>query len=248
MKKSAFVFFTLTGLFKVVLCAQFGLNVHVPTKMTWSKARDYCREHHTDLSSINSQEEYEELFTSAGTQLQLSAWIGLYRDAKGTWKWSGGGAASYLNFTLDGASKDDNCVALAKKIDDKPAMNCEMNSLRFYCFQSSLVLVKENKTWEEAMEHCRRQDSNLVSLTSGSALTKTLQTIRRGQTDHVWTGLRYLAGSWLWVAGDKVTYQAWSQGETPQCPNMVRHCGALSVEEEHWVGHDCTSKLNFVCH
>ena len=28
----------------------------------------------------------------------------------------------------------------------------------FYCFQDNLVLVKEDKTWEEALEHCRAMD------------------------------------------------------------------------------------------
>lgn len=54
------------------------------------------------------------------------------------------------------------------------AVSCE-EKFPFYCFHSSLVLVKENKTGKEALEHCHRLDKELVSLTSESALTKSLQ-------------------------------------------------------------------------
>ena len=37
--------------------------------------------------------------------------------------------------------------------------NLDCNSTwPFYCYFDNLVLVKENKTWEEALEHCRAMD------------------------------------------------------------------------------------------
>lgn len=34
------------------------------------------------------------------------------------------------------------------------AQNCSIR-LPFVCMNDNLILVKENKTWEEALEHCR---------------------------------------------------------------------------------------------
>lgn len=98
------------------------------------------------------------------------------------------------------------------------------------------------------MEQCRHQNSNLVSLPSESTLVRTLQTSMEAQTDHVWTGLRYLAGSWLWIDGDDIEYQDWSQEEMPECPATNRQCGVLSLEGKHWNSWDCVDKLNFVCY
>ncbi|XP_034441170.1 macrophage mannose receptor 1-like [Hippoglossus hippoglossus] len=246
MTKRAFKFLILTGLINGVVCAVFGTNIAVSIKMSWSEARNYCRELHTDLSSVNSPEEDEELYTIEHEPGPPYVWIGLYKDASGTWKWSGGGTASYFNWLTNPVEEDGSCVVHSTKGWDRK--DCEKNQLRFYCFRSSLVLVEEKKTWEEAMEHCRQQNRDLVSLTTSTALIKTLQTSREAHTDYVWTGLRYLAGSWLWVNGSGIEYQAWSQGEMPQCPKRSHHCGALSLEKQRWVGRDCEEKINFVCY
>lgn len=248
MQKSALRFLILTGLFKVALCSLFGKNVYVYDRKTWSEARKYCREHHTDLSSISNQEEDEELRIMENQEYKR-AWIGLYRDADDTWKWSGGKNASFFKWAQWGnASEENRCVVRKRGQRGWYPFNCEMNKSPFYCFESSLALVKENKTWEEAIEHCRYQYTDLVSLPSESALVRTLQTSREAQTDQVWTGLRYLADNWLWMNGEVIEYQARSPGETPQCPAWSHRCGALSLEEQHWDSWDCADKLNFVCY
>lgn len=241
------MFLILTGLFKVALCALLGWNIRVPIRQSWTGARKYCREHYTDLSSISNQEEDEELFETWEEGGYPGAWIGLYKDENDTWKWSGGESASFFNWSgSKNISEKNRCVLKTEK--GWLETNCEMNQHHFYCFQSSLVLVKENKTWEEAMEQCRHQFTDLVSLPSKSALVQTLQISREALTDHVWTGLRYLADNWLWVDGGSVEYQAWNRGETPQCPTWSRYCGALSLEGQHWDSWDCADKLNFVCY
>ncbi|KAK2861761.1 hypothetical protein Q5P01_001294 [Channa striata] len=216
MKKSALRFLVLTG------------------------ARQYCRDYFTDLSSINSQEENDDLSAT------VPVWIGLYKDANDTWSWSGGKAASFFNWSERNYTSEDNrCVVDSSEGWQKT--NCEHVAPGFYCFKSNLVLVKENKTWEQAMEWCRKMNMNLLRLPSESALVQALQTIREAQTDHVWTGLRYLAGQWLWVNGDN-TPQAWSQDKMPQCPTWSQHCGTLSTMEQYQSSRDCADKLNFVCY
>ncbi|XP_076601069.1 dromaiocalcin-1-like [Chaetodon auriga] len=102
-------------------------------------------------------------------------------------------------------------------------------------------------TWEEAMMQCHHQQSNLVSVDSESALTKTLQASREAQTDRMWIGLRYLADNWLWEKGNKMKYKAWSQSKEPECPAWSHRCGVLSLQDHHWDSWDCLDKLYFAC-
>uniref|UniRef100_A0A4W5RED9 C-type lectin domain-containing protein n=1 Tax=Hucho hucho TaxID=62062 RepID=A0A4W5RED9_9TELE len=114
---------------------------------------------------------------------------------------------------------NQDCVSLWKN---------EMNDYQcteqypILCFDLNVVLVKENKTWEEALEHCRENYTDLTSLLSENdqLLVQRMMNSKGAQTDHVWTGLRFLASTWLWVNGDPVEYQAWTEGRLPHCPTQ----------------------------
>lgn len=245
MKRRALRFLLLTGLFQAALCVLFGDHFYVTKELTWFEAREYCRAYYTDLSSIHSLEE-NKLFLNVDSLQLFNAWIGLYKDANGTWTWSGGTSPSFFHWSNENVDTFINRCVLQTP-DGWVSTTCYPQQHSFYCFQSSLVLVKENKTWDEALKHCRNMDTELMSLSSEAAQVKALQTVRKAETDLVWTGLRYLGDSWLWVDGTDVDYQAWSQEETPQCPVWGHHCGALSLEGRHWVSWDCADELNFVC-
>ncbi|XP_056605104.1 putative C-type lectin domain family 20 member A isoform X2 [Triplophysa dalaica] len=59
--------------------------VFITSPKTWRKAQSYCRQHHTDLATIRSQSENDQL--QQMMQGVSKAWIGLFRDS---WKWSNG--------------------------------------------------------------------------------------------------------------------------------------------------------------
>ncbi|XP_016334552.1 C-type lectin BML-1-like, partial [Sinocyclocheilus anshuiensis] len=54
------------------------------TQNTWTDAQKYCRRHYTDLATIRSQEDNDQI-TKLLNVWMVPVWIGLYRD---TWKWS----------------------------------------------------------------------------------------------------------------------------------------------------------------
>ncbi|TNN73126.1 Asialoglycoprotein receptor 2 [Liparis tanakae] len=67
--------------------------VFINTSMTWTEAKSYCREHHTDLAIVRNLEEnriVQNLVPPRG-----HVWIGIYRDG---WKWSDGSAYSLRNW------------------------------------------------------------------------------------------------------------------------------------------------------
>uniref|UniRef100_A0A4W6CI18 C-type lectin domain-containing protein n=1 Tax=Lates calcarifer TaxID=8187 RepID=A0A4W6CI18_LATCA len=67
--------------------------VLVTETKTWFEAQSYCRQHYTDLVSVRSPAENEELTSRLqGNAAVQEAWIGLRRDA---WKWSDGSSSSF---------------------------------------------------------------------------------------------------------------------------------------------------------
>uniref|UniRef100_A0A8C8GQH3 C-type lectin domain-containing protein n=1 Tax=Oncorhynchus tshawytscha TaxID=74940 RepID=A0A8C8GQH3_ONCTS len=128
-----------------------------------------------------------------------------------------------------------------------PKQNCLGNLLHFICLK--LIVVRESKTWEEALEYCREQHTDLTSLVSEKELLLAQRESREAQTTtaHLWTGLRYLANRWLWVNGNPLEYEAWPQGGQHQCPAWNLHCGAMATEGA-WETRDCQENLNFICY
>uniref|UniRef100_A0A9J7Y1C5 C-type lectin domain-containing protein n=1 Tax=Cyprinus carpio carpio TaxID=630221 RepID=A0A9J7Y1C5_CYPCA len=107
-----------------------------------------------------------------------------------------------------------------------------------------LILVKEKKSWEEALEHCRSQHSDLACLPTSLHLFQANNKTADMQTDGVWTGLRFLAGSWFWVSGESLGNLV----QLPECPASPLYCGSRNLAAKSWESRDCETKLNFVCY
>uniref|UniRef100_A0A3P9JLX4 C-type lectin domain-containing protein n=1 Tax=Oryzias latipes TaxID=8090 RepID=A0A3P9JLX4_ORYLA len=115
----------------------------------------------------------------------------------------------------------------------------------FFCL--NLIVVQEEKTWEEALEHCRENHDDLSSLLSETENRLAQREIQDPTiTQRVWVGLRFLGDTWLWVNGDPLEFQAWTQtGDPEQQSPVQKRCGALSKQGE-WENRDCQEKLNFI--
>ncbi|KAK2832842.1 hypothetical protein Q5P01_016731 [Channa striata] len=127
----------------------------------------------------------------------------------------------------------------------------------FTCYSRTAVLVKENKTWEEALNHCRALEAvdpskpateyknnryDLISLVTDDDYSYIQKKIKDATTDEVWTGLRFLAGEWLWVNGATVQYD-----DIQSCP-AEGFCGILVKNSTAQFGiSDCKQRKNFVC-
>jgi len=116
----------------------------------------------------------------------------------------------------------------------------------FFCYKwvPELILVMENKSWEEALEHCRTEHSDLACLPTSLHLFQAQNKNAVSQTLSVWTGLRFLSGSWFWVSGESLGDMV----QLPVCPANAQYCGSRNLKDESWENRDCTEKLNFVCY
>uniref|UniRef100_A0A672FN56 C-type lectin domain-containing protein n=1 Tax=Salarias fasciatus TaxID=181472 RepID=A0A672FN56_SALFA len=225
---------TLLLFFASIFCAEVegevGTHYYISKAMNWKDAQTHCRKYYTDLSAINDQKDTEKILKAAeGQTMEKYTWIGLYRDPTNAtrWMWSGGGYVTYTNWAI---GLPDNY--LNREGRGMMFSNGQWNDgheiwyFPFFCIKIS-GLKHEKKTWEEALEHCREEHSDLISIASETdRLLAQTEMQRNDLTEHVWIGLRFLADQWLWVDGKTMVYKAWPQGgdEDHQCPTW-RRCG-----------------------
>lgn len=215
--------------------------------MDWTEALDFCRTEHSELATLRNEED-----TQGTLYFSSPYWIGLHRDSNdpAIWNWADGEQTTYTDWgpqqpnNLGGV---EDCVAMLK--DGWHDVPCS-ESFYVLCHQdfSSKYLVKEAKTWEEAMEHCRTFTTdpdlnyvyNLPAVDEGNKYY-SMWIIAAAETEEVWTGLRFLAGEWLWVNGRQQ-----SNDSLPACPPSRVHCGTMSKTGEFSIK-DCEERRNLIC-
>uniref|UniRef100_A0A8C9SGW9 C-type lectin domain-containing protein n=1 Tax=Scleropages formosus TaxID=113540 RepID=A0A8C9SGW9_SCLFO len=215
----------------------------------WTEAQRYCRENYTDLVSVRNQTENDlihNMFTS-GT----AVWIGLYRDH---WQWSDQRNSSFRYWAPgkpDSYDGNENCtVASITQIlngtwDDR---QCGENH-PFLCYDDPLILVQENKTWNEALNYCRKNYVDLVLVQNKEIQHWVENKAKNATSDHVWLGLRFSCRLklWFWVTGSMACYQNWVPGNG----SGAAHCGNTGAVQSggghQWVSLPETKELNFIC-
>ncbi|GLD74884.1 uncharacterized protein AKAME5_002621600 [Lates japonicus] len=76
-----------------------------------------------------------------------------------------------------------------------------LEELKSICYYDNLVVVNENKTWEEALSYCRDMTTSDFNYDILSPHYSDYSYLReriysRATTDEVWIGLRFLGGEW----------------------------------------------------
>ncbi|CAI5685717.1 unnamed protein product [Oreochromis niloticus] len=148
----------------------------IETSVTWTQAQSYCRQHHTDLASGLDQiysEEFKKL------QKSTALWIGLFRDS---WRWSDGSNFSFRYWDMDsfndGLNNRTCATTLLERSGRWSSAGCDQRK-PFFCYDvkldqtsrfnvcsDKLILIRENKTWEEALNYCRQKHHDLVSISN----------------------------------------------------------------------------------
>uniref|UniRef100_A0A668UAJ6 C-type lectin domain-containing protein n=1 Tax=Oreochromis aureus TaxID=47969 RepID=A0A668UAJ6_OREAU len=223
----------------------------IKEQMSWDEARAYCRENYTDLAKVFDLTDMRRLQVSA--QSQTEAWIGLYNITGGAnrrWHWSLPGEEYTENKTCWGAGEPndyggipENCVMIEDKWADYPCTDTS----QFICYNDKLILIRENKTWEEALNYCRQKHDDLVSISNPAEQGWVQERAKNASTPFVWLGLRYgcAARLWLWVTDYVVCYERWaSGGRTEDCDMSA----AMTTGGQHeWVSQRENETFNFIC-
>ncbi|KAJ8403551.1 hypothetical protein AAFF_G00348770 [Aldrovandia affinis] len=205
---------------------------------TWREAQSYCREQHTDLASVRNQTENQEIWNLANQNV----WIGLFRES---WKWSDQSNSSYRGWSSvqpDNTGGNQNC-AVVRISDSGRWRDRECNDMYpFFCYDDNLVLVHENKSWDEALSFCRQHYRDLVSAPTKQVQRWVSRRAQNASTPHVWLGLNYSCKLhfWFWLDGTIIG----TEKEARECGGKV---AIQSGEEQSWVVLHETEKLNFIC-
>uniref|UniRef100_A0AAQ5X9I1 C-type lectin domain-containing protein n=1 Tax=Amphiprion ocellaris TaxID=80972 RepID=A0AAQ5X9I1_AMPOC len=137
-------FLILTVLYQVA-CGLFGQNVYVQQRSTWSEARQYCRQHHTDLTSVDTTEEIIALLLEAQKKdlVLPNMWIGLYKDVNHTWKWSGGTNISHQFWPgLADITEANLCVHISNTKSFLCGQKYNTNNNANDYFKNTLILIR----------------------------------------------------------------------------------------------------------
>ncbi|XP_030286385.1 C-type mannose receptor 2-like isoform X1 [Sparus aurata] len=108
----------------------FDQYVLVTEQKSWFEAQSYCRQHHTDLVSVRSPAENQELRSRLqADQAVQEAWIGLHKDP---WKWSDGSSSSFRQWWPDQPNNENNsqlCATMHKGSWDNWTCDTEFSIL-----------------------------------------------------------------------------------------------------------------------
>ncbi|KAK2913228.1 hypothetical protein Q8A67_001627 [Cirrhinus molitorella] len=102
--------------------------VYVPTLVNWTNAQKYCREHYTDLATIDDQADHDELLKTGG---MWKFWIGLSRTTvTGVFVWSDQSSSSFRKWR-SGQPNGQLCVNV--EIGEWFDRNC-VDNVAFACY------------------------------------------------------------------------------------------------------------------
>ncbi|XP_046870154.1 macrophage mannose receptor 1-like [Hypomesus transpacificus] len=216
---------------------------------TWNESQSYCRANHIDLVSVKTLDEKKQIFSQIIPEpyCQKGFWIGLSRVK---WQWSDQSNFDIGNWNVKQPNKWDEKQCVEMSIPSRVWNNdgCEQ-AKPFICYNDDLVLVRENKTWVEALNHCRENRWDLVSIHSERIQHWVQRQARKATTPYVWLGLRYtcILQVWFWVSEQALCYQNWALGHGGSWEECKKS-GAMPREgPQQWEGKNQTEKLNFIC-
>ncbi|XP_043954170.1 C-type mannose receptor 2-like [Gambusia affinis] len=217
----------------------------IEEEKTWQEAQSYCREKHTDLISGTKQLEDEELKKLINSNYQ--PYIGLFRD---NWRWSDGSSFSFRHWNNElnnQQQNSDQCAATGGDGGRWTTDSCNAGK-HFICYDvDKVILIKENKTWEEALYYCRDHHHDLVTITNMDQQILVQEKAKEASTGYVWTGLRYTCtlDFWFWVSDEVVSYKNWAEGEPMDDCDMS---GAMETRGGHqWRKKNDLEEYNFLC-
>ncbi|XP_034006139.1 macrophage mannose receptor 1-like [Trematomus bernacchii] len=210
-------------------------------ELNWLQAQSYCRENHTDLVSgithINST-EFKERVNKLNNQ---GLWIGLFREI---WSWSDGKNFSFRHWDPDSLEDETSKTCAMTKPNGKWSSDNCMDPKPFYCYDDKVILIKESKTWDEALTYCREKHRDLVSITDRHQQRWVQERAKMADTP-VWLGMRYTCtlDLWLWVIDRLVCFNNWAPDQ------MDEQCGMAGVMkgDGKWYKKPDHKKFHFIC-
>ncbi|XP_056599251.1 uncharacterized protein LOC130417612 isoform X3 [Triplophysa dalaica] len=221
-------------------------NILIQTLKNWRDAQSYCRQYHTDLATISSPEEQQQLYNLAGYTSHV--WIGLFSDS---WQWSDQWSLFFRNWAAGQPSTSGECVAMSTTDSGKWAHDSCNLKRPFFCHGWPKPLyrhyhyINESRSWSDAQSYCRERFTDLATVDSIDDVNRTVNTVNDGYSGSVWIGLKRATQSrWVWSMENNTLsqYINWKAGE----PNFDGEC--VGSSNGSWFDETCSTLLPFVCY
>lgn len=244
---SVLLFLALTGPSTALFLRAF---IYEKQYLNWTEAQTHCRKYYEDLVTIEGDTElyrFQERFSTFP-----SCWIGLSRNSttlKFT-QWSDGSRFRVSNWSSGEPSSDHDKNCVSANYAQWVSENCA-NRQPFICYDwwPKMIVVQEMGNWEEALQYCRTNYTDLVMFNKRLDYFAVNSQISEILTPSFWTSLRFLDGSWFWVNNyliHKVMLE--NQNSMPSCPAERFRCGSRNTTSNVLKNRDCDEKMNFICY
>ncbi|XP_071324438.1 C-type mannose receptor 2-like isoform X3 [Trachinotus anak] len=213
---------------------------------TYIKAKSHCREMYTDLATVSSLEDMNNLITLVSTTSTVRAWIGLEIGDVWTWHWSWPDQKlDFLNWKAgEPQKKNQDACAGMDRYGEWFESDCGIKRT-FVCHgngeTSGHIFVDDTKSWRDAQNHCRGLSSDLVSIHSAEE-NEAVHNVSVSQ--NVWIGL--FKDPWKWSDGSNSSFRFWK----PFQPNHQedQNCvAAIFKDNGQWNDLKCGGRHKFVC-
>ncbi|KAG7233908.1 hypothetical protein INR49_006424, partial [Caranx melampygus] len=185
---------------------------------TWTAAQNYCRQHYTDLATIEDLTSNTEVRDKVG---EGTYWIGLHQVP---WKWSGSGQEAVVSSNWYQSSDTGRCVSMFRT--GKWFLEDCYSPRAFSCYSATVnrhTLHLQPMNFYDAQSYCRNKYTDLSTTTNDKDNDEVTGLLRSNTNINVsWIGLERYA--WMWSDGSNSPFSFWTNGR----PIGQDLCGTIS--------------------
>ncbi|XP_061566507.1 macrophage mannose receptor 1-like [Cololabis saira] len=241
------------------LCSCLRQYIFINEPKPWNAAQSYCRDEYTDLATVDTMNDLEQLIAAVDSSFSGKVWIGLY-DIWWSWRYLPDDKKFRPEDYRNWARIPNNyrrawelCGALRNgKWEDN---YCTANN-PFVCYNNTntdlpndsterYIFINEEKTWHRARDYCAQHHTHLATVRSETESNVIRQVVP--QDTMTFIGMYRFTWKW-WSDGTEHIFNHWKPNHplaaTGDCGvTMIDASRSGQLVEDH-----CVATNPFMCY